>query len=119
MLTDKGVCNKEFIWNPSNCEWECDKSRDVGEYVDYENCKCRKKLVGKLVDECTETIEEVKVAKITLGADKSKHKCSSCTLYNVLFLTVFTGSIGIGTYFNYFHWYFKNDVIRVKFCTHT
>ena len=119
MLTDKGVCNKEFIWNPSNCEWECDKSRDVGEYVDYENFKCRKKLVDKLVDECTETIEEVKVAKITLGADKSKHKCSSCTLYIVLFSTVFTGSIGIGTYFNYFHWYFKKDVIRVKFCTHT
>ena len=61
--------------------------------IDYENCKCRKKLVDKLVDECTETIEEVKVAKITLGADKSKHKCSSCTLYIVLFSTVFTGNI--------------------------
>ena len=31
-LIDKGVCNKEFIWNPSNCECEYDKSRDVGEY---------------------------------------------------------------------------------------
>ena len=31
-LTDKGVCDKEFIWNPSNCECECDKSGDVGEY---------------------------------------------------------------------------------------
>ena len=24
-LTDKGVCHKGFIWNPSNCESECDK----------------------------------------------------------------------------------------------
>ena len=66
-LIDKGVCNKGFIWNPSNCEWECDKACNVGEYLDYENCKCRKKLVYKLVDGCTETVEQVKLAKITLA----------------------------------------------------
>ena len=26
-----------------NCECECDKSCDIGEYLDHENCKCRKK----------------------------------------------------------------------------
>ena len=65
-LIDKRVCDKGFIWNPSNCECECDKVCDVGEYLDYENCKCRKKIVDKLVDECAETAEEVKLAKITL-----------------------------------------------------
>ena len=45
-----GVCDKGFIWNPSNCECECDTSCDVGEYLDYEKCKCRKKLVDKLVE---------------------------------------------------------------------
>ena len=64
-LIDKGVCDKGSIWNPSNCECECDKSCDVGEYLDYENCKCRKKLVDKLVAECTENIDEVKIAEIT------------------------------------------------------
>ena len=39
---------------------------DSSAYLEYENCKCRKKLVDKLIDECTETIEEVKSAKITL-----------------------------------------------------
>ena len=58
-LIDKGVCHKGFIWNPSNCECECNKSCNIGEYLDYSNCKCRKKLVDKLVDECTETVEEV------------------------------------------------------------
>ena len=47
-LIDKGVCDKGSIWNPSNCECECDKSCDVGEYLDYENCKCRRKLVDLL-----------------------------------------------------------------------
>ena len=51
--------------NPSNCEFECDKTYDVGEYLDYENCKYRKKLVAPLTEECTETVEEVKLAKIT------------------------------------------------------
>ena len=48
-LIDKGICDKGFIWNPSNCECECDKSCDIGEYLDYKNCKCRNKLVDKLV----------------------------------------------------------------------
>ena len=51
-LIDKGVLDKESIWNPSNCECEC--------------CKCKKKLVGKLVKECTEEIDEVKIAGMTL-----------------------------------------------------
>ena len=40
-LIDKGVCDKGSTWNSSNCEFACDKSCDVGEYLDYENCKCR------------------------------------------------------------------------------
>ena len=31
---------------------------DIGEHLDYENCKCRKKLVDKLVEECSENIDE-------------------------------------------------------------
>ena len=66
-LINKKLCNKGFIWNSCNCECECDKACDVGEYLNYENCKCRKKLVDKLVDECTETVAEVKLAKGTLA----------------------------------------------------
>ena len=64
-LIDKDVCDKGFIWNPSNCKCECDKSCNIGEYLDYKNCKCRKKLTDKLIDECTEIIEEVKLSEIT------------------------------------------------------
>ena len=84
-LIDEGVCDKGSIWNPSTCECECDKSYDVGEYLDYENCRRRKKLVNKLVEECTETVEEVKIAKLTSAKDRNKHKCSSCTLCVALF----------------------------------
>ena len=78
---------KGFIWNSSNCECECDKSGDIGEYLDYENFKCRKRLTDKLVDECTETVEEVKPAIITLAENdnENSYKCSSCIMYTVLF----------------------------------
>ena len=76
-LNDQGVCDKKFIWNPSNCECESDKTCNIGEYLDYENCKSKKKLVDQLVDECTETIEEVKLAKITLAENESENKYSS------------------------------------------
>ena len=60
-MIDEGVCDKGFIWNPSNCE--CEYWCDIGEYLDYENSKCKKKLVNKLVEESTETNNEVKLAK--------------------------------------------------------
>ena len=94
-LIDKVVCNKGFIWNPSDCE--CDKSCYIDEYLDYENCKCRKKLVDKLVKECTENIDEVKIA----SENEHKNKCSFCILYIALFSIIFTINVGITTYFVY------------------
>ena len=102
-LIDKGICDKGFFWNPSNCECECDKSCDIGEYLDYENCKCRKKLVDKLIDECTETIEEVKLAKITFAKNENENKYSSCTVYFVSMIVVFTIFTRITIYFVYYN----------------
>ena len=112
-LIDKGVCDKGFVWNHSNCEYECDKACDIGEYLDYENGKRIKILVDKLVDECTETFEEVKLTKITLAENENSYKCSSCTVYTVSFWIFFTINIGgIGAYFVYFHGYLKKMFTR-------
>ena len=48
-----------------------DKSCNIGEYLDYLNCKCRKKLVVSIIDRCTENIEEMKVANITVKNENS------------------------------------------------
>ena len=52
-LIDKGVCDKGFIWNPSNCECERDKSCNIGQYLDYSDCKGKKKLIDPLIKEST------------------------------------------------------------------
>ena len=97
-MIDKGVCDKGFIWNPSNCECECDKSCDIGEYLDYENCKCRKKLVDALVQECTENIKETKLVEKASAKNENKDECSSCTLYIVLFSIIFTINVAIALF---------------------
>ena len=107
-LIDRGVCSKGFVWNSSNCQCECDKVCDVGEYLDYENCQCTKKLVAPLLEECTETVEKVKLVKITFVENENSYKYSSCTVYTVLFWISFTINVGgIGAYFVYFHRYLK------------
>ena len=40
-LSYKERCDKGFIWSPSDCNCECDKSCDIGEYLDYNNCECK------------------------------------------------------------------------------
>ena len=79
----------------------------------------KKRLENKLVEEFTENIEETRLVETTSSENENKHKCSSCTLYVVLFSIFFIINVGIGSYFLCLYWYLKKDVIRVKFGTHT
>ena len=84
----------------------------MGEYLDYEHCKC----IKKLVDECTETVEEMKLAKITLAENENSCKCSSFKVYTVLFWIFFTIFSGIIIYFVHYKWsLIKNNVSCIKF----
>ena len=65
----------------------------------------QKKLVDKLIDECAETIKEVKLAKITLAENENQKKYSSCTVYIVLMIVVFTIFTGITIYVVYYNWF--------------
>ena len=85
-------------------------------YLDYENCKCRKKLF----DECTETVEEVKKANIIFAENENEnsYKCIPCTVYIVLVSVFVIINVGIGTYYVYSQWYLKKDSSYVDFNTH-
>ena len=100
-LIDKEICDKRFIWNPSNCE--CDKFCDAVQYSEYENCKCRKKLIDTLVEECSEN-------ELIYNATLNDHKkvCNSRTIYIILLVIFFLISIGSSCVFIYlFYWYLK------------
>ena len=69
-------------------------------------------LVDKLVEECTENIEETRLVETTWvelhsAKNENNHKCSSSTLYIELFSIIFTINVGIRSYFLYFNWCLK------------
>ena len=109
-LIYKGVCDKGFIWNPSNCKCECDKSCNISQYLDYSDCKCKKKLIEK----CTENDNETKIVNITV---ENEH--SSCKVYIILMTVVFTIFTGIAIYFVYYNRSFiKNKIFCIKSNSH-
>ena len=55
-MIDKGKLNDGFIWNLGISECKFGKSCVVGQYLDYATCECRKRLIDKLVEECSEDI---------------------------------------------------------------
>ena len=112
-LVNKMVCDKGYIWNPSNCACECDKSCGMGQYLDYKRCVCRNSLVDKIVEECTNFIDEGKIYNETLNVTLS-NDCASCTLYVVLFAVFLSTSVVISGAFVYFHWYKKNKQLDFK-----
>ena len=78
----------------------------------------QKKLVAPITDECTETIEEIKLANITLTENENSYKYSSCKVYIAFMIVVFTIFTGITIYFVYYNWsLIKNNVSCIKFNT--
>ena len=59
------------------------------------------------------------MAKITLAENEDKYKCSSCTLYIVLMILVFTICAGIDTSFVYYNWSLVKNVSCIKFNNRT
>ena len=60
----------------------------------------------------------MKLAKITLAKNESENKYSSCTVYIVLMIVIFTIFNGVTTYFVYYNWSLtKNNVSCIKFGT--
>ena len=108
------MCDKGFIWNPTNCEYEYDESCDTGEYLYYRKCKCRKRIIDKLVEECTENIYESETFDIiplnSIPFNAYKKLCNSCVVYIVLFVVFLITSIWISSVFIYFYWYSKKII---------
>ena len=99
-LIDQDVCHKGYAWNPSSCECESDKSCDVGKYLDYENCKSRKRLVDKLVEECNENADQAKLTEVALFELVNECVCFY-TVFIVLVVIVVKICNGNGAYFTY------------------
>ena len=83
------------------------QSCDVNEYLNYSDCKCRKKLTDKLIDECIETTEKIKLVNVT--ENENNYECGSCIVYIVLIIVVFTVFTGMTVRLVYYNQYLINN----------
>ena len=87
-LIDKDRCENGVAWNLSTCECESNKSCNVGKFLDYINCRCRERLIDKLVkkyekdNDGNEIIYDVALHDFGLN----KKVCKSCLLYVILLI---------------------------------
>ena len=78
-------------------------------------------MVGKkLVKECNETIDEVKLTKTTIAENENSYTHKFCILYIALFSIVFMINVVIGAYFVYYKYmncnknFFLNMMVFIK-----
>ena len=64
----------------------------------------QKKLADKLIDECTETIEETKLVNTTFTENENNYECGSCIVYIVLMIVIIVISTEITVYLVYYNW---------------
>ena len=64
----------------------------------------QKKFADKLIDECAETIDETKLANITINENENNYEYGSCIVYIVLMIVVTVISTGITVYLVYYNW---------------
>ena len=98
-LVSKLVCDKGYMWNPSACACECDKLYEVGQYLDYRECVCRKTLIDDLIEQCTTVVD----LEIGNGTDllTSKENSSSniyLNLFVVLLIIMLLSAAGVVYY---------------------
>ena len=122
-LIDKGVSAKGFIFNPSNCRCECDKSCNTSQYLDYSDCKCKKKMINVIVEKCIEFHhDKTKLVNITDNKTKIVNKTveNSCKVYIISTIVAIVVSTVFTINFVYYNWFlikikiFALNIILVK-----
>ena len=74
------------MWNPSTCKCQCDTWCKQGQYLDYRNCVCKSKLIGRVIEECTSVINETMI-------NNNKNNITNNNTYLILFIVFLIGFI--------------------------
>ena len=111
-LIDQGLCDKGYIFNPSKCKYECNKSCNTSQYLDYLDCKCKKKIIDLIVEKCIEYDDnQTKIVNKTVK--------NSCKVYIILIIVAIIISTVFSIYFVYCNWFLiENKDFCTKYNTH-
>ena len=96
------------MWNPSTCSCECDRSCETGQYLDYKNCVCRKKIIDDLIEECTSIID-IEIKNNTLSKKNDKSFSNTYLILFIVFLVLF-----ILFLVGFIYYWRKNNIVTKK-----
>ena len=109
-LIGKLICDKGYMWNRSTCSCECDRHCEVGQYLDYKSCVCRKRIISDLIEQCTSIIDmETQNNAIAAANSESLFNMTYVALFIVffiLFILLFAGC--------FYYWCKNNNKIFTK-----
>ena len=85
------------------------------EYLDYVNCKCRKRLIDKLVLECKDEVLNTILLNTTqtISVAGKRVKCkNNCLIYIVslaIMCLILLATVSISCYYYYAKYWLKNE----------
>ena len=103
------------MWNPSTCECQCDTWCKPGQYLDHKNCACKNKLIGRIIDKCTNVINETMIN----NKDNIENDNTITNIFIGLFSIVMFILIVCFCIFIYFKWIkgkkiFKKNILIIE-----
>ena len=104
-------CTKGYTWNPSTYECQCDMWCKPGQYLDYKNCICKNKLIGRVISECTSVINKTMMNKKDNIANDNTITNIFIGLFSVLMFAV----IVCFCVFGYFKWFKGKKLFKNKY----
>ena len=103
-------CDQGYTWNPSTCACECDMWCKPGQYLHYKKCVCKNKLIGRVIEECSDIINE------TMINNKKSIDNNDTT---IIFISLFSVLLFIGVtcfcVFAYFKWIKGKKLFKNKY----
>ena len=103
-------CTKGYIWNPSTFECQCDTWCKPGQYLDHKNCICKNKLIGRVIEECTNIINETMI--------NNKDNIANDNTITNIFIGLFSVLLFVGIVCFYMFLYFKRFKNKKKYLQH-
>ena len=104
-------CAKGYMWNPSTCECQCDIWCKPGQYLDHKKCICKNELIGRIIEECTNVINETMI--------NNKDNIDNDNTITNIFIGLFSVFLFVGIVcfcvFAYFKWIKGKKLFKKKY----
>ena len=93
------------------CKCQCDMWCKTHQYLDYKNCICKNKLIGRVIEECTSIINETMI--------NNKNNIDNDNTITYIFIGLFSVLLFIGIVcfcvFAYFKWIKGKKLFKNKY----